>query len=909
MVDFIKRDNNDIFNKPILGFLFKNKQFLLVLRIIVSALFFYAIYYGFAHPGRENIFTGAVFWGVFWALFMVVTLPTFGRIFCGICPHGFLGKYLTKLGLKKTMPKWMQNRYIGIFILVIGWWGVYYTFDGFWKSPFNTALMFTVLTLLAFILYYIYKDMSYCKYICPIGTLTRAYDKLSFTKLETYTQACSECKTFECATACQYNLKPFTFAKKNQTDDCTLCMDCANACEAVKFKFTKPAEQLGSKLKILNAEIWTYILILASIPVSMGFAHALNRSKIADEFIWNQTASMMGLENYAGGFAFAFALIFTIFFSFIGLYLASKVLKKEFNSIFTTLGIALIPLFIFASLGHTLETFFTKEYKMIVEGFAQGLGLNVEVASLAKRGDGWLHYFGLFKWIGIVWAFIILYKRMKLIESTKLRKIIAYFFASFAILFYMGLNFYTGYVFSKYGAKERGGHSHGGHGDAQMFQSVPFKDATLLQSGETKTSGVVCGMNLPQFYKTNHSATLNGVVRQYCSIHCVAEDMLIKKLPIENIQVVDVTSLKFIDASKAFYVIGSKQKGTMTGVSKYAFANKKDAFIFSKKYGGEIANFDIALQKALEDFQPKKPRGAKAVTIDLSQPFYFTFTDPTAAKKSWGGGHMHGGGGNPNAEKEIPTKEIWLAYSSINAPKIYSNKTLSMSYFDLNQKQKEFKEDFEKGKTTFKFEIPNNGYYNLYAINQTSKDGINYYNVAKMEYLRGSHGSEDIYSDDVKKTLQQDFSKIDLIRVKDENENSFYHRLYMGSTLTFQALFDNKPLANAKLQIELQSGWNKNLTTDENGIVSFKLIRDYFPDWNEFEKRYKQSFLITLTHNSDGTIYQLTYPADFYPNVTDYESYAYALILITLTMLVGGIIIYRFRKNRTKPFSEVSFDE
>lgn len=123
MVDFIKRDNNDLFKNPVFAFLFKNTRFLLLLRVAVAALFFYAIYYGFAYPGKENIFTGAVFWGVFWALFMVVTLSTFGRLFCGICPHGFLGKYITKLGLKKSMPKWMQNRYIGITLLVIGWWG------------------------------------------------------------------------------------------------------------------------------------------------------------------------------------------------------------------------------------------------------------------------------------------------------------------------------------------------------------------------------------------------------------------------------------------------------------------------------------------------------------------------------------------------------------------------------------------------------------------------------------------------------------------------------------------------------------------------------------------------------------------------------------------------------------------
>ncbi len=468
MIEFIKRDKNDIFGKAVFGFLFKNKKFILGLRIVVAAFFFYALYFGFAHPGKDNLFTGALFWGIFWALFMVATLPSFGRIFCGICPHGFIGKYITRLGLKKTMPKWMQNRYIGITLLVLGWWGVYYTFPGFWKSPLTTAAMFGSMSILAFILYYIYKDMSYCKSVCPIGTLTRAYDKLAFTKLETYSDACKECRTFECSKACGYNLKPFSFAKKNQADECSLCMDCAASCEAVKFTLTKPSEQLFYKFKTLNAEVWTYILILGSIPVTMSFAHGLNRSNAADDMIWNKTAAYLGMGEYAGGFAFLYALLFTILASVTGLFLTAKVLKQNYSSTFATLGYAYAPLFILGSLGHTLGSFFTHEYQEIVKGFAQAFGFVAEVAPLAHRGDAWLTVFSLLKWIGLIWAFILLYKRLKLIEGTKLRKSAAYVFASFLMFFFIGVNMYSAYIFKTYGAKK---HAHGTHKSSHIDQS------------------------------------------------------------------------------------------------------------------------------------------------------------------------------------------------------------------------------------------------------------------------------------------------------------------------------------------------------------------------------------------------------------------------------------------------------
>lgn len=66
MVNHIKRDNNDIYKMPILGFLFKNRVFLLGLKIFVVVLFFYAIIFGFMDQSRENIFTTGLFWGLFW---------------------------------------------------------------------------------------------------------------------------------------------------------------------------------------------------------------------------------------------------------------------------------------------------------------------------------------------------------------------------------------------------------------------------------------------------------------------------------------------------------------------------------------------------------------------------------------------------------------------------------------------------------------------------------------------------------------------------------------------------------------------------------------------------------------------------------------------------------------------------
>lgn len=136
----------------------------------------------------------------------------------------------------------------------------------------------------------------------------------------------------------------------------------------------------------------------------------------------------------------------------------------------------------------------------------------------------------------------------------------------------------------------------------QMFQTVTHDKATLLQSSEQKESCPICGMNLVKFYKTSHAASHNDEMHQYCSIHCLAEH-LDDGNELKNPKVVDVTSLEMISVMEAHYVVGSRVKGTMSRVSKYAFKNYEDAKAFQAKNGGKILDFYGALEVAREDFK------------------------------------------------------------------------------------------------------------------------------------------------------------------------------------------------------------------------------------------------------------------------------------------------------------------
>jgi len=175
------------------------------------------------------------------------------------------------------------------------------------------------------------------------------------------------------------------------------------------------------------------------------------------------------------------------------------------------------------------------------------------------------------------------------------------------------------------------------------FQSVKMSDASLLQEGKQKMFCPSCGMNLPMFYKTNHVSDVDGKTKQFCSIHCLVETMN-KGKKMTNIRVVNNTTLKFMDASKAWYVVGSSKAGTMSKVSKYAFGKKEDAEKFAKEFSGKVMNFDatLALVKSglaketsmIHKKQSMMAKKGKAMYVKLCQPIEQKF-DSVAQAKSY----------------------------------------------------------------------------------------------------------------------------------------------------------------------------------------------------------------------------------------------------------------------------------
>ena len=126
----------------------------------------------------------------------------------------------------------------------------------------------------------------------------------------------------------------------------------------------------------------------------------------------------------------------------------------------------------------------------------------------------------------------------------------------------------------------------------EMFTKRASGEPTLIQEGAKKHWCPICGMSLKKFYKTSHAIEK----KQFCSLRCLAVD--VGSISSKDIKVIDAKTEKFIDAKTAFYVVESEITGTMSKVSKLAFANEKDAKAFVEEYDGKIVDFQKAFEMA-----------------------------------------------------------------------------------------------------------------------------------------------------------------------------------------------------------------------------------------------------------------------------------------------------------------------
>ncbi len=113
-----------------------------------------------------------------------------------------------------------------------------------------------------------------------------------------------------------------------------------------------------------------------------------------------------------------------------------------------------------------------------------------------------------------------------------------------------------------------------------------------------------CGMDRKKWHHSRHLIQYDdNLVDGTCSIHCLAISLSLNlDRGAKAIYAADFGSKEeikpLVEVDKASYLIGGKQKGTMTMKSKMAFSKIDVAKATQDKIGGKIGTFDDAVREA-----------------------------------------------------------------------------------------------------------------------------------------------------------------------------------------------------------------------------------------------------------------------------------------------------------------------
>jgi cytochrome c oxidase assembly factor CtaG/ferredoxin len=240
----------DLLRVPLLGRFLRWRRARLCLQVPLLLLAGLIVYDGLRGPaiGAMNL-AGVLPW-VHWRGLVVLSLLTFGNVFCLACPF-MVPRTLARRWLPqgRSWPRWLRSKWLAVLLLASFLWA--YEAFSLWDSPWWTAWIILAYFAAAFVIDGFFRGASFCKYVCPIGQFNFVQSLIS--PLEIMVRdpgACGSCRTKDCirgndqVTGCELHLYQ---PRKSGNMDCTFCLDCIHAC---------PHDNVGILARPPGNELW-----------------------------------------------------------------------------------------------------------------------------------------------------------------------------------------------------------------------------------------------------------------------------------------------------------------------------------------------------------------------------------------------------------------------------------------------------------------------------------------------------------------------------------------------------------------------------------------------------------------------------------------------------------------------------
>jgi cytochrome c oxidase assembly factor CtaG/ferredoxin len=242
----------DLLRLPILGRALRWPWTRRLIQLAVLVIVVAVIVDGLLGPqvGAMNL-AGVVPW-IHWRGLVILGLLVVGNVFCYACPFMLprtIARHLLGAANRRQWPVWLRSKWLAIGLMVLFLWS--YEAFALWNSPWLTAWIAIAYFAGALIIDSVFRDASFCKYVCPIGQFNFVQSLLSPLEVRVrQPSVCSSCQTHDCiqgrgsSPGCELQLfQP----RKVGNLDCTFCLDCVTAC---------PHENVGVIAVAPTASLW-----------------------------------------------------------------------------------------------------------------------------------------------------------------------------------------------------------------------------------------------------------------------------------------------------------------------------------------------------------------------------------------------------------------------------------------------------------------------------------------------------------------------------------------------------------------------------------------------------------------------------------------------------------------------------
>lgn len=434
---------------PLLGWLLRRGYLMTGLRMVTLGLLAVAVTSGLVADDARVGLSVLLMWGIFWPLLTSVVTPSLGNAYCAVCPHGFVGKWLGRIGLRRSFPKRLRGVWVGLVIIVLCYWVISYAMPGALSaSTRTTAWYFLAFSVVAFGFFYVFKDMAWCKHVCPLGRVLATHGKVGVLQITTDQSACRSCRGFECAKACSYHLSPFRFEQRNNMDACTLCTDCVTACSSVDLVVRRPGQALNREITGQDRhEMWVFLVILAVAGVGVQFLHGLQHTPLKEHLPWSVAGAWLHgvvpldaqLFDLGRFLALALALVLTVAMGAWAYGKAARVTGRTWQQAANGLACALAPLAVIGLIPHAVTMFATRDAHALVNETGVWLGLGWIAEPLAQRGDVWLGWLGVLPYLAMLWTLWLVWQRAGLLAASTRQRWVVWAYGSVPVWLYIGV--------------------------------------------------------------------------------------------------------------------------------------------------------------------------------------------------------------------------------------------------------------------------------------------------------------------------------------------------------------------------------------------------------------------------------------------------------------------------------------